>query len=371
MSRRSIVWGVVALVCVVAITAAACASSGPQVGSAGHHTVLARPGAFVYAVGLFNLVMRSSNGGASWRQVHRDPTLAPASLWSACFANSRRGWAVGMASIIATKDGGLHWSSQHEGSLVLQFDDVACSGSQHVWAVGRRETGAGDPGTSAAILSTSNGGATWRMQTLPQLARVNGVAFADSRHGWAVGEDKTQLYGVIVATSDGGRHWHVQQRFKWTDFTDVACTDAAHVWAVGGPTQYPVSTLQPTPPMIVASCDGGAHWHTQLPANADTGGDLYGVDFIDGRHGWVVGPGVVLATSDGGLTWQDRPPDAGLSADRSVYDSVSFADAKHGWIVANHYQLLATSDGGRTWQVILRTQRGRAITGVLAFGPKS
>jgi len=46
-------------------------------------------------------------------------------------------------------------------------------------------------------------------------------------------------------------------------------------------------------------------------------------------------------------------PDAGVPADKSVYDSVSFADARHGWIVANHYQLLATSDGGTTWQVIM------------------
>ena len=373
MSHRRAVWCVVALVLVLSITATACASSGPQVGPAGRHTLPARTGAFVYAVGIFNLVMRSSNGGATWGQVHRDRNAALATLWSAAFANSQRGWAVGMASIIATKDGGLHWSSQRAGSLALQFDAVACSSSQHAWAVGRRESGAGDPGTSAAILSTRNGGATWRMQTLPQLARLNGVAFADSRHGWAVGEDKTQLYGVIIATSDGGRHWHVQQRFKWTDFTAVACTDAAHVWAVGGPIEFPVTGLRPTPPMIVTTSDGGTHWHTQLAANAGTGGDLYGVDFVDGRHGWVVGPGVVLATSDGGLTWQDRPPDAGPSADRSIYDSVSFADARHGWIVVDHHQLLATSDGGTTWQVImsLPLQTDRSLTGVLAFGPKS
>ena len=317
MSRRSAVWGVVARVCVVSITASACAASGPQVGPAVRHTLPARTGAFVYAVGNGDVVLRSSDGGATWEQVHRYTNATLATLWSAAFANSRRGWAAGESSIIATKDGGLNWSSQYTGSMTLQLDDVACSGSQHAWAVGRRDIAAGDlPDTRAVILSTGNGGATWRMQSLPQLVWLQGVAFADCRHGWAVGEDRRYLYGVIMATSDGGVHWHMQQRFKWTAFTDVACTDAAHVWAVGGPNQYPVSSLQPTPPMIVATSDGGTHWHTQLAASANTGSDMTGVDFPDSRHGWAIGGGgrdIVLATTDGGLTWRARPTDAGRS----------------------------------------------------------
>ena len=377
MNSRRVVWGAVALVCVVSMTTTACASSASQTGSTERPTSATRPGAFVYAVGIFDLIMRSSDGGATWSQVHCDsPRTALGALWSVRFADPRLGWTVGMYSILATKDRGLHWSSRYTGSVTLHLSDIACSGARQVWVVGHRyrphSESSGDPsGTEAVILSTMNSGATWRVQTLPQLAWLRGVAFADPRHGWAVGEDRTQRYGVIVVTSDGGRHWRSQQRFEWTDFTAVTCTDAAHVWAVGGPTEYPASTLRPTPPMVVATSDGGVRWHTQLLADAKTSGDMNAVDFIDARHGWVVGSKTVFATSDGGVTWRARPPDAGPATSKSTYYSVSFADAQHGWIVVNHRQLLTTSDGGRKWQLALCLPIGRSVTSVAAFGPRN
>jgi photosystem II stability/assembly factor-like uncharacterized protein len=133
-----------------------------------------------------------------------------------------------------------------------------------------------------------------------------------------------------------------------------------------------VSTLHPTPPMILASTDGGAHWQVQLAADAGPDSDMTALDFADARHGWAIGGGgrgIVLATGDGGRTWKTLATGASKVNGLLRYTSVSFADARHGWIVANHGVLLTTSDGGATWQAIAPPGNNRLLTGVCAFGP--
>lgn len=341
--------------------------------SASERPAAARPGAYLYALGVENLIMRSANGGAAWRQVHRDALGADLSvLWSAAFAGPAHGWVVGRASVLATTDRGKHWALQYAGSPKMGLFDVAAADPRHAWAVGRREVKRGGDHTHVAvILSTSDGGASWRLRSLPQLAWLRGVAFADARHGWAVGEDE-QLDGVILATEDGGAHWREQARYKWASLQDVACAGASRVWVVGGPNQYPVSTLDPMPPVILASTDGGAHWEVQVSADELADSNMTGVDFVDSQHGWAIGGGgrgFVLATSDGGKTWSAQATGASKLNGHLNYNAVSFSDARHGWIIANHTALLTTSDGGATWQVVTLPETARMLTGLYAFGP--
>jgi photosystem II stability/assembly factor-like uncharacterized protein len=187
-------------------------------------SVTARPGAYVYALGFGNRILRSGDGGATWVQVHRDSLGADLSvLWSAAFVGPAHGWAVGRASVLATTDHGQHWALQYTGSPKIGLFDVAASDARHAWAVGRREVKRGGAWTDVGvILATSDGGASWHLRSLPRLSWLRGVTFADARHGWAVGEDRRQLYGMILATDDGGAHWRVQGRYEWASLQDVA-----------------------------------------------------------------------------------------------------------------------------------------------------
>jgi photosystem II stability/assembly factor-like uncharacterized protein len=365
-----------ALLMAGAVGGVACGGDGAPLSSysASAQPLAARPAAYVYALGVDNLVMRSADGGAAWTQVHRDALSADLSiLWSAAFADPAHGWAVGRASVLATTDRGKHWALQYAGSRKIGLFDVAASDPLHAWAVGRREVKRGGTWTDVAVVLSTSDGVTWHLRTLPQFAWLQGVVFADARHGWAVGEDKRQLYGVVLATDDGGAHWRVQARYEWASLQDVACASTSRVWAVGGPSQYPVSTLHPAPPMILASTDGGAHWEVQVSADEGTDSDLTRVDFVDSEHGWAIGGGgrgVVLATSDGGQTWKTQATGAPKLNGRSLnYNAVSFSDAQHGWIVANHTTLLTTSDGGTTWQPIALPGTARQLTGLCAPGP--
>ncbi len=93
--------------------------------------------------------------------------------------------------------------------------------------------------------------------------------------------------------------------------------DNQHGWAVsssaGNPAQLEIS----------ATADGGTSWSTSdLGGPAADFGDSTSapayIDFVDGRHGWVMllvaasDAGYLFQTSDGGTTWQQLPrPSAG------------------------------------------------------------
>ena len=90
------------------------------------------------------------------------------------------------------------WVKQNTGSY-RSLSAVAFADSAHGWAVGE----------SGVILATANGGATWNAQDSGSSQNLYGVAFGDSTHGCAVGEG-----GVILATANGGATWSTRRLGK-------------------------------------------------------------------------------------------------------------------------------------------------------------
>jgi photosystem II stability/assembly factor-like uncharacterized protein len=118
---------------------------------------------------------------------------------------------------------------------------------------------------------------------------------------------------------------------------------------------------------ILATSDGGRTWQRQYDGPAK----LYQADFADASHGWAVGTSALLSTSDGGRTWAALPEPCGL------IQSVHFVSPSRGYAVGGAPavrtdagipvavggdggtssgtgggQLLATTDGGRTWNAV-------------------
>ena len=76
---------------------------------------------------------------------------------------------------------------------------------------------------------------------------------------------------------------------------------------------------------VLRTVDGGATW-SKIPVPVRN--TLLSVQFVDDDNGWIVGRGgVVLHSSDSGLTWlqQDSRTDKNLYA--------LFMDKKKGWAV--------------------------------------
>ena len=78
---------------------------------------------------------------------------------------------------------------------------------------------------------------------------------------------------------------------------------------------------------------------------SNTGEHLYGVHFVDTKHGWAVGTGgTVLSTVDGGMNWEATS----VSAD--TLTQVNFMTPNNGWTVSIgkvHY----TGSGGASWSL--------------------
>jgi len=116
-----------------------------------------------------------------------------------------------------------------------------------------------------------------------------------------------------------------------TDLMDVFFVDAQRGWTVGDDG------------VVLATSDGGTTWQAQRSGATDR---INSIQFIDAQRGWAVGDeGAVLATSDGGANWQ-----AQRSGPTDLLNSVQYVDAQHGWAVGGNGAVLATSDGGASWQ---------------------
>ena len=125
----------------------------------------------------------------------------------------------------------------------------------------------------------------------------------------------------------------------------VHFTDEGRGWAVGGNGA------------LLATSDGGATWQTRPRPTADTLRDVF---FVDQSTGWLVcernvfalksdaeSRSYLLRTADGGESWsrveltKDEP---GVLLAR-----VAFADASRGWVFGEMGALYSTRDGGRSW----------------------
>ena len=79
-------------------------------------------------------------------------------VWLAgvAFADASHGWAAGLdGTVVATSDGGAHWSVQDSGTTAHLWA-VACSDASHAWAVGQ----------GGVIVVTTDGGAHRELQGL-------------------------------------------------------------------------------------------------------------------------------------------------------------------------------------------------------------
>lgn len=251
-------------------------------------------------------------------------------LFDVCFADRYCGWAVGDGVILATTDGGKTWTRQAVDQEVGQLRAVSCTDRNHCWAAGYD-----------GVFATTDGGKTWSRQSTDFIGGDD-VCFVDNLHGWVAG------YGSCCTTTDGGLSWTTTELpYLETDEADylpfmfgASFADASRGWAVGA---WRLASGGGGGPAIIATRDGGLTWEIQEPPEGM--GEFYGVDFVDADYGWAVGFNGIAATTDGGATWNEQDPGT-LAALRDV----SFVDRQRGWAVG-WGTIVYTADGGRTWTV--------------------
>jgi photosystem II stability/assembly factor-like uncharacterized protein len=280
---------------------------------------------------------------------------------------------VGIQGVVHhTADGGQTWDQRYAapGGALQLFRAAAFVSPQLGWIGDLALTSA----TSGPVLwETTDGGYGWTSIkgriTGPMPVGICGMFVVDDTT--IVGVGRWNGPAVFIRTTDAGAHWTSTALAPLaTGAVDVIFFDAMHGLVTGG--RGVGSTLaeqQGSRVVILGTSDGGATWEERF-AGTQPGRWSWKVAFPTRMVGYVAtqGPGGsgVIKTTDGGLTWSELTlPDA---ARPGGMWGIGFTSATHGWVSRTHdvdprdgiHDVWETSDGGLTWARVLWAQ-GRNV----------
>lgn len=260
------------------------------------------------------------------------------------------GWTAGgpvdgYAAILKTTDGGASWVRQGDSLNVppVHIADVSVVNSAIVWAAGDNIDGYG------TILRTVDGGMNWMRvgsdQTIPDV-ELNSITAIDANTAYAAG-----FNGVILKTTNGGNTWtQLAANLNInTTYQRIYALNVDNVWAVGQDSL-----------VILRTIDGGTNWSRMETDSmiVTAGNNLIDVHAVNDSVVWVVGSHLsVFISTNAGETWSSK----GIGG---LFDAngVCAFDALKAWVVVDN-GIFYTNDGGNNWNVQPRTGLQKSMTG--------
>ena len=302
----------------------------------------------------------TQDGGQSWANVTPGGGFPASTSLSGAFLDALHGWVLAPSAdyssgtIYRTQDAGRTWQSAPVPFAGATFDFLDATLG---WAmVG---TGAGAGSSAVDIYQTADGGSNWsRLYSLdpsqsdapgglPFAGSKNGIGFATSTRGWVGGAEPMDSYVWLFVTQDGGRTWQHQDLALPAGFENAMTSVDAPIFAntLEGvlPVQLFMGDLVAT--VFYRTSDGGLTWQATRPVT------LIGQFSVSSMSDfWVWDGKTLVASYDGGQTWQSIPANINLADALSQLDFVAPAQ---GWALgmdANSASTLyQTVDGGYTW----------------------
>ena len=266
------------------------------------------------------------------------------------FVDPDNGWLVNArGEVHATRDGGSTWTLLAQVPNV-PFRCLAFASLTKGW-IGNLNTTAGRITPDSALWETNDGGVTWsNISTRITGATVVGLCGMRAlTAGTVVAVGRWGGPPVFVKSTDGGRTWLSRSMEGLASgLVDVTFLNEDEGFAVGGlGVGYTEAEMRASRTVILATSDGGVTWQTRY-LSAAQGQWAWKIQFVTERIGYVTteGPtpeGVVLKTVDGGLTWRPLTVAAGTEL-----QAVGFVDPDRGWVGA-FPTLFSTTNGGASW----------------------
>jgi photosystem II stability/assembly factor-like uncharacterized protein len=298
-------------------------------------------------------VAEITDSGASWTTYSSDPTATWATYSSlptftpydpngtyilngiscvsalSCVAVGGLNESDGIAAVISTTDGGATWS---------QSADPALGGLQQLFSVDCLPGASGLPLCNAAAAATSgggpaeissaDGGTTWSgMETYDNSGRLSSISCADTQHCWAASTGTTV---ALVGTADSGSTWSPVTSDTANEYGAVSCASVS----------------------FCAATTDGALWLT-----SDDGG-LTSASRPTARTASLGGP-TATATSELPVT-RGLPIVSGASVSVRAGHGVS--------VVGQYHQLPSTSPAATMVSATVTTPGGASTSQSLAIG---
>ena len=136
----------------------------------------------------------------------------------------------------------------------------------------------------------------WTKMDVGTLAWLHSIYFADDRHGWISGGN-----GTLLSTVDGGASWKKEKMPTADAFRDVYFTDLLNGWILCERSVY--DSERAAPSYILRTANGGKSWQKM---EFDGGSERLARFFFDGKGtGFAIGEGGgVLRMQSGGSGWK-------------------------------------------------------------------
>jgi photosystem II stability/assembly factor-like uncharacterized protein len=246
--------------------------------------------------------------------------------------------------LLKSTDGGDSW----KGSYAMNGNNTATINSLHFI-----DENVGYAGFYyGAISKTTNGGQSWQKQIAidpgATTSYIYGIDFVDADYGFDVGRVKSNV-DLIYKTTNGGADWTDTTKIVNADLRDVAFADKNNGVVVG----YKLKSAYTT--------DGGATWNLStfknVPDTLSTA-NINQVSFTSGMEAVAVGNRIFLHSTDAGATW-DFISDVDTTVANLV--GLTFKDSVNGYamgsspIVEETMGVYNTTDGGLSWKYLMDT----------------
>ena len=250
---------------------------------------------------------------------------------------------------------GAQWMPQQSGTTA-EFRGLVAVSPTVVWA----------SGTRGRVARTTDGGKTWRIDSVPGADSLDfrDIHALSGTRAWAMSAGPAEKGQAKIFRTEDGTRWTKQYDTNQTGvFLDaISFWDDRHGIAMSDPVDGRL--------FVLGTDDGGTTWSRLLTENAPpvlpgeaafaASGTCLAVR--GSSNVWIAtGGGArarVFRSTDRGRTWTvaDTPVHAGSSA-AGIF-SVAFTDAQHGVVVGGEYtkpkepsvNVALTDDGGRTWR---------------------
>ena len=289
-----------------------------------------------------------------WRRTNA-PTASSRTddIW---FLDAERGWAVNSnGHILHTPDGGETWQRQFSASGAY-LRCVGFANDQLGWV--------GTLTESSRLFRTRDGGVTWTLvDNLPPEApsAICGLSVVNERVVYGSGTNFPDRATGVLKSLDGGETWTATDMGEHaTLLVDIFFSDEQRGWVVGGKAEVADPTRDDVIPVVLATEDGGQTWENRLAGmEADLPRGEWGwkIQFVTQEVGYVslenFVDGAILKTVDGGQSWERKPVDDPQG--NANLEGIGFVDEQLGWVGGwgdRNFEggfTSETRDGGETW----------------------